>query len=62
MQAKNLSLVSGSSLSRKSIKADNATVPIIDLIKKLFPILKIENKNKGTLIINIMVPIGILNK
>ena len=62
MQAKNLSWVNGSILSKKSIKTDNVIVPIIDFIKKFFPILYIDNINNGILISNIIVPIGIFNK
>lgn len=37
-------------------------VPIIDLKKKPFPILKIAKINNGTLIAIIIIPIGIFNK
>lgn len=62
MHAKNLSFVNGSNLSRKSIKIDSVKVPIIDLKKKLFPILKIAKINNGTLIAIITIPIGRFNK
>ena len=55
-------MVKGSNLSKKSIKTDSATVPIIDFIKKLLPILKMDKINNGTLINNIMLPIGMFNK
>lgn len=62
MQAKNLSFVSGSNVSKISIKIDNAMVPTIDLKKKLLPILKIAKINNGTLITIIIIPIGKFNK
>lgn len=57
-----LSCVTGSILSKTSMKNERKNVPIIERTKNCFPFLKKENMKSGTFSKNIVVPSGKLNK
>ena len=60
--ANNLSSVTAFTLSNRFKNRDNSPVPIIAFVKKLFPSLKKDIKNKGKFNKIIPVPIGNLNR